>query len=82
MFAIGFEKSPVCHTQLAEEQKEFPAVVGVRELPRPDSDQGSFCAPDSAVPPPGLVTPSNTRSRGPALESEDPLPLRNTSGKK
>lgn len=30
MFGTGLEKSPVCNTQLAGEQKEFPAVVGVR----------------------------------------------------
>lgn len=33
VFGTGFEKSPVCHTQLAAEQKEFPAVVGAGEPP-------------------------------------------------
>lgn len=33
VFGIEFAKSPVCNTQPAEEQKEFPAVVGMREPP-------------------------------------------------
>lgn len=33
MFGIGLEKSPVCNTGLAEEQKEFPAVTGGKTAP-------------------------------------------------
>lgn len=80
VFGTGLEKSSVCYTRLAEEQKEFPAVVGVGEPP--DADGGCFCALHSPIPSPGLVTPSNTWSHGPALESDDPLPPTNTSGKR
>lgn len=40
VFGIRLEKSPVGNTGLAEEQKEFPAVVRARSPP--DSDWGCF----------------------------------------
>lgn len=80
MFGIRLEKSPVGNTGLAEEQKEFPAVVEVRSPP--DSDWGCFCALDSPITLPGLVIPSNTQSHRLALEPDDPLPSRNASDKK
>lgn len=83
MFGIGLEKSPVCNTQLVEEQKEFPAVDRMRgALLILSGDVFALQNLLSFLLLSFPATTSNTWSYGPALEQDDSLPSRNTSGQR
>lgn len=73
---LGLKSLLFVTPDLQKSKKNFQLSLGGKQPPW--LWQGLFLSLNFSISTPGLLTPSNIQARGPALESNDPLPSRNT----